>query len=219
MTAWRQAFAEKWLVESDQSLAEQARLKRWDHLLSVFPQFSEMRILDLGGTTSFWKRAPLQPRHVTVINLKARNEPLSWLRPIGGDALRAPDLVAGSIFDLVISNSLIEHLGGHSQRLRLAEVTRSLAPRYAVQTPYRYFPIEPHWLFPGMQFLPVCARAWIAPRWPLGHTSGWSAEDARDEVMFTELLTRTEMRAYFPDADILVEKFFGLTKSLTSIRR
>ena len=28
-----------------------------------------------------------------------------------------------------------------------------------VQTPYRYFPVEPHWLFPGLQFLPMGLRA------------------------------------------------------------
>ena len=31
-----------------------------------------------------------------------------------------------------------------------------------MQTPYRYFPIEPHWLFPGMQFLPLPVRWSIA---------------------------------------------------------
>ncbi len=38
-----------------------------------------------------------------------------------------------------------------------------------VQTPYRYFPIEPHWIFPGFQFLPLSARTEISRRWPLGN--------------------------------------------------
>ena len=70
----------------------------------------------------------------------------------------------------------------------------------------RYFPIEPHWLFPGMQFLPIKAQAWLAPRWPLGMTNGWPEEQAQDEVMFTELLSSTEMQSYFPDAR-LFERF------------
>src|SRR5262245_44003766 len=97
MTSLRQTFTETWIVKSDKSFAEQARLKRWKDLLRAFPQLSEMRVLDLGGTTSFWRRAPVKPRHVTVINL-VRNEQLPWLHPIAGDALKAPELVAGSTF-------------------------------------------------------------------------------------------------------------------------
>jgi hypothetical protein len=126
--------------------------------------------------------------------------------------------VSGETFDLVLSNSLIEHLGGHHQRVRFAEVTRSIAPHYAVQTPYRYFPVEPHWVFPGLQFLPLSARVWLAPRWPLGHTHGWPAKEAQDEVMSTELLSLTDMHSYFPDAHVVWERFMGLPKSLTLIR-
>ena len=214
-----QAFSvRKLFVASDNSLAERLRLRRWKHLLLEYPNLEQMRVLDLGGTTVFWTRAPVRPKFVTVINLKEPGQALSWLRPIAGDAINAPDLIAGDTFDLVFSNSLIEHLGGHMQRVRFAEVVRSIAPRYAVQTPYRYFPIEPHWLFPGMQFLPIKAQGWLAPRWPLGMTKGRPQEQAQDEVMFTELLSLTEMRSYFPDARILFERFGGLPKSMTAIR-
>ena len=36
--------------------------------------------------------------------------------------------------------------------------TSPTRPKSVVQIPYRYFPIEPHWLFPGLQFLPQRAR-------------------------------------------------------------
>jgi hypothetical protein len=104
------------------------------------------------------------------------------------------------------------------QRRRFADVVRTMAPRYSVQTPYRYFPVEPHWVFPAMQFLPLRVRSWIAPRWPLGHTHGWTAEDAQDEVMSIELLSLTDMRTYFPDARIVWERLAGLPKSMTAIR-
>jgi hypothetical protein len=175
-----------------------------------------MRVLDLGGTTLFWVRSPVRPKSVTVINLNAPGDGLSWVRPIQGDACDARELVGDEEFDLVFSNSLIEHLGGYVKRASFAEVVRSMAPRYAVQTPYRYFPIEPHWVFPGMQFLPLKVRTWLAPRWPLGHTHDWTERDAREEVMFTELLTLTEMRCLFPDAHIWWERFAGLPKSLTA---
>lgn len=207
-----------WFVGADRSLAERVRLRRWAQLTGEFPDLENMRVLDLGGTTIFWERSRVQPKSVTVINLEAPGEGLPWVRPIKGDACDAPELVEGEEFDLVFSNSLIEHLGGHTKRLRFAEIVRSLAPRYAVQTPYRYFPIEPHWVFPGMQFLPLKLRLWLAPRWPLGHTHGWAEADAHDEVMFTELLSRTEMRSYFPDARIVWERLAGLPKSMTAFR-
>lgn len=207
-----------WFVGADRSLAERMRLRRWDRLMAEFPGLENMRVLDLGGTTLWWIRSPARPKSVTVINLKEPGEGLPWVRPIAGDACDAPQLVGDDEFDMVFSNSLIEHLGGHAQRARFAQVVRSMAPRYAVQTPYRYFPVEPHWVFPGMQFLPVNCRDWLAPRWPLGHTYRWPAADAQEEVMFTELLSATEMRMYFPDALVVWERFAGLPKSMTALR-
>lgn len=207
-----------WFVGSDRSLAERARLRRWRQLRETLPDFEDLRVLDLGGTTVFWDRAPERPRSVTVINLVEPGEGLPWVRPIAGDALDARELAGSADFDLVFSNSLIEHLGGHLNRVRFAEVVRSMAPRYVVQTPYRYFPVEPHWVFPGMQFLPVRARSWLAPRWPLGQTRGWPADEAMNEVLCTELLSLTEMRFYFPDAHIEWERMAGLPKSMTAFR-
>jgi hypothetical protein len=183
-----------------------------------FPDLDRMRVLDLGGTTLFWQRAPVRPRAVTVINLCEPGEGLRWVTPIIGDACQASDLVNGEEFDLVFSNSVIEHVGGHSARTRFANEIRTLAPRYAIQTPYRYFPLEPHWLFPLMQFLPRNVRGWMAPRWPLGHTYGWDCAEAKNEEMSTELLNATDMRAYFPDARLKWERIAGVPKSLTAIR-
>src|SRR4051794_13385954 len=86
-------------VASDNSLAERLRLRRWKRLLIEYPNLGQMRVLDLGGTAIFWTRAPVRPKFVTVINLKEPGQALSWLRPIAGDALKAPDLVAGETFD------------------------------------------------------------------------------------------------------------------------
>lgn len=206
-------------VSKDTSLAERMRLRRWELVRGQFPGLAEMKVLDLGGTMHWWARAPVVPQHVTIVNLevdKGSEEP--WLTYIVGDACRADSLLAGQSFDLVFSNSLIEHVGGHTARSALARVIRSLAPRYFVQTPYRYFPVEPHWLFPGMQFLPVPARGFIAPRWPLGHTRGWDPQQAFNEVLATELIGAAEMRTYFPDGQFLWERFLGLPKSMVVIR-
>lgn len=206
------------LVGEENSLAERMRRRRWKMILRHIPRLAELRVVDLGGTAVWWSRAPVRPRHVTVVNLHEAGEDAPDVTAVEGDALRADDLLRGEDFDLVFSNSLIEHLGGHGPRARLAEVVESLAPAYLIQTPYRYFPVEPHWMFPGFQFLPVSARSYLAPRWPLGHTYGWDPDGAAREVMSTELLSASEMRQYFPEGEIVWERIAGVPKSMTAIK-
>ena len=205
------------LVATDTSLGAWIRLRRWEFIGKHLPDLSEIKVLDLGGTMRFWLKAPIRPRHVTIVNLDpSEKAELPWLTVVTGDACYADNLVAGQSFDLVFSNSLIEHVGGHKARSALSHVVRSLAPRYLVQTPYRYFPIEPHWIFPCMQFLPLRARWSIACHWPLG--PDWSKSQALEEVMSIELIGATEMRSYFPDGQLYWERFLGLRKSIIVIR-
>jgi len=207
------------LVHNEGSLAERLRRRRWRLVRELIPDLAELHVLDLGGTGFFWSRAPVRPAHVTVVNLfEAESLADPCVTSIEGDALRADEILAGAEFDIVFSNSLIEHLGGHAARRRFAEVVSAMAARYVVQTPYRYAPVEPHWMFPGFQFLPVAARAYIAPRWPLGHTHGWDPRAATEEVLATELLSVSEMHAYFPGARIRWERIAGVPKSMIAIR-
>jgi hypothetical protein len=181
-----------------------------------------MRVLDIGGTVEAWRRAPVRPRHVTVLNLfEPGDSDDPQITPATGDACRAVEVLADqnldTHYDLVFSNSLIEHVGGHARREELAKQVLQLAPHHWVQTPYRYFPLEPHWLFPGMQFMPAAMRIKIAMHWPLVHTRPASVEDARSDVLWTELVSISEMREYFPASTIAHERIFGLTKSIIAI--
>lgn len=220
--------AAEWLkqriIESPDSLAERARTRRWELTRELFPDFETLRVIDLGGTCEAWLRAPVRPRHVTVLNIEEPGESdEEWLTPILGNACNAPKELAAAgadmAFDLVFSNAVLEHVGGHANRERFAEATHALADRHWIQTPYRYFPLEPHWLFPGMQFLPVAARVKVAERWPLAHSPHPGFEGARREVLWTELLSESEVRAYFPTSEILHERVLGITKSLIAVRR
>ncbi|AWT56786.1 hypothetical protein [Mycolicibacterium smegmatis] len=210
------------LVDSPVSLGAKARMRRWQIFRNAFPDIENMRLLDLGGTVETWNRAPVRPKHVTVLNLLEPGESDSdWIVPVAGDACNAAAVLADAnvetTFDVVFSNSLIEHVGGHARRSELASQVQALAPRHWVQTPYRYFPLEPHWLFPGMQFLPVAVRVKIAAHWPLVHTRPANVEEARNEVLWTELVSVTEMREYFPGSTILRERVLGLPKSLIAL--
>ena len=135
---------------------------------------------------------------------------------VQGDACDPPAHVRDAEFDLVYSNSLIEHVGGHARRCDFASVVHAMASRHWVQTPYRYFPIEPHWLFPGLQFLPQRARAWAIQRWPLSSFRP-NSELALRHVLEVELLSQTEMKYYFPRSELLKERVLGLTKSIIAV--
>lgn len=211
------------LVDSPASLGAGARARRWQLVAHFFPDIGDMRVLDLGGTVDAWHRAPVRPAHVTVLNLFEPGESTeNWLKPVAGDACVAEVTLvdAGVVtdFDLVFSNSLIEHVGGHAMRVNLASQIHELAAYHWIQTPYRFFPIEPHWLFPGMQFLPLMTRIALAEKWPLAHTRPSSRADAEMEVLWTELLSMTEMRSYFPTSRLVQERIAGITKSLVAVK-
>jgi len=203
---------------SRRSLAGRARQKRWQQLAETFPDFSEMRVLDLGGTPESWKLAPILPKAVTTVNLESFESDKPFVTPVAGDACNLPASVKSDHFDLVFSNSLLEHVGGHLQRQRLADTVHSLADRHWVQTPYRYFPIEPHWVFPGFQWLPYEARVQVSLRWHRGHIRTHSRDEAQDIVDEIDLLGISQMRRYFPSSSIWYERFAGLVKSLVAIR-
>jgi hypothetical protein len=207
------------LVDSPESLGVRRRAQRLNWFQTVFPALESMSVIDLGGRPEFWMRASTRPGSVHVVNLEPPDSGLpTWIRADQANACDLPPHIAGGHYDLVFSNSVLEHVGGHAQRLRFAEAVHSLSPRHWVQTPYRYFPVEPHWLFPGFQFLPLLARGEISRRWPLVHTQSESRAAGIRAAMGVELLSRTEMKAYFPDSDVEAERMLGLAKSLVAIR-
>jgi hypothetical protein len=177
-----------------------------------------MRVLDLGGTPHFWAGAPMRPLSLVLLNLTRAETDEPWMESLVGDVCAPPDAVRDQRFDLVFSNSVIEHVGGHQRRMEMARAVLDLGDRYWIQTPYRYFPIEPHWVFPGLQFLPPNLRARVAARWPLAWAGRVSYEKALGHVLDVELLTRAQLRYYFPEALIMSERVLGLTKSLIATR-
>lgn len=157
------------------SLAFHFRRERIRILLHEFADIDGMEVLDLGGEPGFWQAIEPKPRRVTFVNLHPIDSNFDF--PSGhivGDACDSC-LLEGHRFDLVFCNSLIEHVGGHERRRRLAINIERLGAHHFVQTPYRYFPIELHWRFPGFQFLPIHTRAALALKWDAG---GFTSRDS-----------------------------------------
>jgi hypothetical protein len=197
------------------SVSGKRRLRRWDLVKETFPELTEMSVLDLGGTAESWLTAGLRPKRLVLLNPFAAGE-VEGADSVIGDACDPPDEIREQHFDLVFSNLVIEHVGGHAKRQGFADTARTLGDRIWVQTPYRYFPVEPHFVAPGMQFLPIGMRARALKAWPMIKVE--SIDEAVSRLQNVELLSRTEMAAYFPDCSILVERFAGMPKSLIAIR-
>lgn len=208
------------LVDGADSWGARRRQRRANWLVETFPDLAEMSVIDLGGRVETWARAAVRPKHVHVVNLESPpSEIPGWAEVDHGNACALPAHIAVRRYDLVFSNSVLEHVGGHERRLRFADSVHALADAHWVQTPYRYFPVEPHWIAPGMQFLPVWARTTVARYWPLAHSPARSQEAAIQQVLWTELVDRAQMRHYFPHSRILVERLAGLPKSLIAVKR
>jgi hypothetical protein len=133
-------------------------------------------------------------------------------------------------FDIVFCSSVIEHVtvdkrdvariksGREFRRAALArqrafaEEIRRIACRYWVQTPYKYFPIESH------TWLPVII-VWLPRRLQIAVIrilNRWWPKKARPDW---NLLTTSQMRELFPDAQIVVERSLWLPKSIMAVKR
>lgn len=207
-------------VHRTDSMANKLRRGRFTLFRSLLATVSKpCRILDVGGTESFWEQMNFtneDETEIVLLNLTAL--PVSGARfaSVAGDA-RDMSQFRDREFDVVFSNSVIEHLGEFDQQLKMAGEIMRVGKRYFVQTPNRYFPIEPHFLFPYFQFLPVRARIFLVRHYSLGwvdRTPDCGAAGVL--VRSVRLLTALEMKKLFPQSTLYREKVLGLTKSFVA---
>jgi hypothetical protein len=203
------------------SLATRMRRRRFELFLSLLQRLEgHVEILDIGGTQEFWDlMLGEDPRDIRVTLLNIEHQLVSSPRFVSavGDARAMPRFPSGS-FDVVFSNSVIEHVGGYENQRLMANEIRRVGRRFFVQTPNKRFPLEPHFLFPWFQYLPLATRAWLVNRFNVG----WykripDARAARAEVESIQLLTKGRFSALFPGALVHEEKIAGLTKSFVAI--
>lgn len=203
---------------SDKYLAGKARAGRAALLQRTFPELGSMRVLDLGGVAAMWRSMGVTPERVVLMNTREIPKPDGdAFTTLVGDACDPPSSLLGEKFDLIFSNSVIEHVGGHDRRRRFAETIHKLAPRHWIQTPNRYFPVEPHWLLPGFQFLSTRAKARVMRLWS-GQFPRTDDPVRRIELALSvELLTKAELAFYFPDSNVVTERMLGLPKSFIAV--
>ena len=184
------------------TLSARARARRLELFTRLMRPAIGDRILDVGCGRAGWLD-DLDPE-VEVVGVDREPSLPGYDGPnrkyIQGDALELP--FADGEFDVAFSNSVIEHLSPDSWQRFASEIQR-VSRRFFVQTPNRWFPVEPHVLLPGYQFLPRAAQRKI---WPIAVPN-----EPYDEIT---LLTATDLSRLFPSAQIIRERSLGLTKSL-----
>jgi hypothetical protein len=209
-------------TEAANSVSSKLRHKRFAFFQSLVQSVPlPFKILDVGGRTTTWERAGLlgngvEGVSITIINPEEGQSQYRNLHFLDGDARDMPQF-ADREFDIVFSNSVIEHVGDFSQQQRMAQEIQRIGQRYFVQTPNRYFPIEPHFLFPGFQFLPLALKVLLIQNFTLGwRPKTPDREAAVRMVESVQLIGKTDLQRLFPNAQIYEEKVLGLTKSLVA---
>lgn len=178
------------------------------------------RVLDVGGRAGWWQLMQPATPNVTVVNVET--EDLPALRAAGYAFVQASGCAlpfADGAFDIVMSNSVIEHVGSWENQQRFAQEVLRCGRAVSVQTPNRWFPIEPHLLMPLAHWLPQHWQRRLIP-----FLSIWALMSRPPAAVIdgfldsTRLLTRRELVLLFPGCDIAEERVLGMVKSYTVTR-
>lgn len=178
------------------------------------------KILDVGGVPATWEAVP-EAVEVTILNLFM----IPWenrsgypsIKTVVGDGCALP--YSDGAFDIVFSNSVIEHLGTAERQKMFAAEVRRVGRSLWVQTPAKSFPIESHLLTPFIHYLPVAARVKLLRRFTTwGVLTKPSPQQVQAFLAEVRLLSAADMHALFPDCTLVRERVIGLSKSYIAVR-
>lgn len=211
LTYWRIDLFRK-ILNVVQPGTRSIRMRAFEALFGLTPG---TRIIDLGGTAEIWGLVPT-PLDITIVNLPGvpvnadvrSHHRFTFLE---GDATKLVQFADNS-FDIVFSNSVIEHVGDATNRARFASEVQRLAKRYYVQTPCKQFPVEVHTGIPFWWYLPRAFRDRMHRKWAVTLPL-WN-----EMVMGTTVLSKAEFQGLFPDSTLRTERLLGIPKSYFVVR-
>lgn len=210
------------------SIAYRVRMKRFQLLRDRLQAngLSDIQCLDVGGTRAFWDAGmSVFPegmfKIVDIINLPpvSKSEERigeTLIRQDTGDATQL-DQYSDNQFDLVFSNSVIEHVGNLSLQKRMADGVKRIGKYWFVQTPAKTYPIEPHFYFPFFAYLPLHWRSCLHRRFTMGFMpKERNTLKALMDCENTRLLGFKEFSLLFEESEIIKEHLFFLLQSYTA---
>ncbi|MEB2773737.1 methyltransferase domain-containing protein [Algoriphagus sp. D3-2-R+10] len=181
-----------------------------------FSKNDSVRILDVGGAAYFWDTSnlPSLPNvEIVLLNLRQEKTTHPKIKALVGDATNMPEFEENS-FDLVFSNSVIEHLYTWENQQKMANEIMRVGKKHFIQTPNRTFPIEAHYAIPFAQYLPHNLLYFFLTKTKLSRLQKWDPKDAQQYLDEIRLLDLKEMQQLFPNSKMYQEKFMGMTKSI-----
>lgn len=198
------------------------RRRRMEKFYKIFQPLHDTKVLDIGGAPNTWL---VESRYglafpVTLINLRFPDRDMltaSRFSAVEGDATQLP--FSDESFEIVFSNSVIEHMTTMERQQAFASEARRVAKKLWIQTPARSFPIEPHLLTPFFQYFPNSLKRHVVRHFTLwGLLTKPNQAEVEEMLCDIRLLTYREMKQLFPDCKILRERVLGITKSYVAVR-
>jgi len=191
-----------------------ARKRRAKTFIALMAPKKDMKVLDLGGQPEIWDDIDVK-LNITCLNLpgiaKTRYQSHHNILYVTGDACNMPEFEFGE-FDLVFSNSVIEHVGDDTKRKSFAAEIQRISYNYWIQTPYKYYPIEAHCGMPFWWLYPNVVRLFFLNRWRR-NLPNWT-----EMVENTDIVSLKEMKHLFPKATISKE-WLVFPKSIVAYHR
>ena len=202
--------------EQKDSLGDRFRARRFRFFETCLKQLNmPIHILDVGGTQSFWLNRDYGNKpgiKITILNLEKEEVEVENMDSVAGDAT---DLNAfnDNQFDLVFSNSVIEHLYTYENQQKMAGECQRVGKYHFIQTPNKYFLIEPHYQFPFFDQLPDWLGFWILTKTKLSLGQKWLPTNARNTMAEIRLLSKREFMGLFKGSKLYTERLLFLRKS------
>ena len=202
-------------IYRNESIVKKWRSERFNKFIELVGVPNDANIIDLGGNAYFWDLTN-NNYTVTIVNLPGENpkdHSNTRIHYVDGDATDLSKLFKDKSFDIVFSNSVIEHVGNDTKVENFSKEVQRLGHAYWIQTPSGKFPIEPHTGFPFFWRIPKKIRAWLFDRWEK-KLPEWT-----QSMRSTRLITLEHMINQFPEAEIFFEKKCLLEKSYTLYKK
>lgn len=192
-----------------------------EYIQEFFGDEQQITILDLGGTCEFWKADHTTIKNraiITIVNLALEKTAEPNFISIIGDARHLPQF-KDKEYDIVFSNSVIEHVGDFEEQKLMANEIMRIGKYFFIQTPNCNFPIETHFLFPFFQFLPNKIKIFLMCHWSIGQYSKATSEEYAIQVINSvNLLSISQIKMLFNDPCIRYERILGLIKSIIAYK-